>query len=134
MGNACCLTYLARDNTDDAAPVLFNLTLINFVHRVDPQPQPNLMKLPVEVSLHIFGYLLRQALGRIMLANRQLCIIVHRHRKTLNLPEVVSIELTSLCGIPSTHSDTDTAKAVHYFKVPCFPSRRYARTGTVRLV
>lgn len=46
------------------------------------------MKLPVEVSLRILGFLGHQALGRVMMANRQLNAIVNRHRKTLNLPEV----------------------------------------------
>ncbi|KAH7722850.1 hypothetical protein AAVH_09667 [Aphelenchoides avenae] len=46
------------------------------------------MKLPVEASLLILGFLGRQTLGRVLVTNRRLSGIVNRHRKTLNLPEI----------------------------------------------
>lgn len=51
------------------------------------------MKLPVEVSLRVLGFLDRQTLGRVMVANRWLGGIVSRHRKALMLPEVRLIEI-----------------------------------------
>ncbi|KAH7720991.1 hypothetical protein AAVH_11458 [Aphelenchoides avenae] len=46
------------------------------------------MKLPVEGLLLILGFLSRQTLGRVLVANRRLRGVVNRHRKTLNLPEI----------------------------------------------
>ncbi|KAH7660402.1 hypothetical protein AAVH_43814, partial [Aphelenchoides avenae] len=46
------------------------------------------MKLPVESLLLILGFLSRQTLGRVLVANRRLSGVVNRHRKTLNLPEI----------------------------------------------
>lgn len=46
------------------------------------------MNLPVEVSLHVLGFLDRPTLGRVMVANRRLGGIVNRHRKILKLPKV----------------------------------------------
>ncbi|KAH7703697.1 hypothetical protein AAVH_29127 [Aphelenchoides avenae] len=46
------------------------------------------VNLPVEVSLQILGFLDRQTLGRVLVANRRLSGIVNRHRKILNLPEI----------------------------------------------
>ncbi|KAH7722828.1 hypothetical protein AAVH_09643 [Aphelenchoides avenae] len=46
------------------------------------------MKLPIETSLLVLGFAGRQALGRVLVANRRLSGIVNRHRKTLNLPDI----------------------------------------------
>ncbi|KAH7705037.1 hypothetical protein AAVH_27757 [Aphelenchoides avenae] len=46
------------------------------------------MKLPIEAALLVLGFLHRQTLGRILVANRRLSGIVNRRRKTLNLPEI----------------------------------------------
>ncbi|KAH7722840.1 hypothetical protein AAVH_09655 [Aphelenchoides avenae] len=59
------------------------------------------MKLPIEASLLVLGFLGRQTLGRVLLANHRLSGIVNRHRKTLNLPEIpvpprLSISLKAL--------------------------------------
>lgn len=47
-----------------------------------------LMKLPIEVLLHVLGFLDRQALERVLVASRLFAAIVNRHRKALNLLEV----------------------------------------------
>ncbi|KAH7725139.1 hypothetical protein AAVH_07419 [Aphelenchoides avenae] len=46
------------------------------------------MKLPAEASLLGIGFLGRQTLGRVLVANRRLSGIINRHRKTLNFLEI----------------------------------------------
>ncbi|KAH7711395.1 hypothetical protein AAVH_21299 [Aphelenchoides avenae] len=46
------------------------------------------MKLPIEAALLVLGFLRRQTLGRVLVANYRLSGIVNRHRKALNLPEI----------------------------------------------
>lgn len=72
-------------------------TLINRAHwrrSTARTPAAAAMKLPVEVSLHILGYLDRETLGRVVVASRRLSGIVIRHKKALNLHKV-NLELSS---------------------------------------
>lgn len=111
------------------------------------------MKLPVEAALFVLSFVGRQTLGQVLVANRRLGGIVNRHRKTLNLPEVIR-KRTSHCNlrfkghriqkalrkrsllrvITLLLLDSGTSEALYALEVPCIPGRRYAPATAHRLV